>query len=433
MADTDNLARLLADLEASPTPYHAAQVATQRLVGAGFDLVELGKDLPTSAGSYVGVVGGSLIAWHFADDAPPSSFCVVGAHTDSPNLRVRSKPDISSAGVAQLGVEVYGGVLLNSWLDRDLGLAGRVSIADNAGANNDGVQQRLININEPILRVPQLAIHLDREIRSDGLKINPQTQIIPMWANGNSQDGDFNDWLASELDVDASQILAWDLMTYDVHAPAVVGRDSDMFASARIDNLLSSFCATYALADAAANSAPGTIPILVLFDHEEVGSASATGAAGGFLSNALERIGAAAGLDRIGYLTALAKSYVVSADGAHATHPNYVDKHEPNHHIALNGGVVVKRNSNQRYASDAASESRFRMACATAQVPTQTYIHRNDLPCGSTIGPITAAQLGVPTVDVGAPQLAMHSIREMAGTEDVDHLTTALSALWCSE
>lgn len=428
MADNDNLARILADLEASPTPYHAAQVAAQRLVGAGFEVADLASGLPSGAGSYVGVNGGSLIAWHFADGAAPTSFCVVGAHTDSPNLRVRSNPDVSSAGVAQVGVEVYGGVLLNSWLDRDLGLAGRVSVASGGGS-----EQRLININEPVLRVPQLAIHLDREIRENGLKINPQTEIIPMWATGDAEEGDFNRWLASRMDIDPDHILSWDLMTYDMQPPAVVGRDGDMLASARIDNLLSTFCATYALADAAANSAAGTIPILVLFDHEEIGSRSATGAAGGFLSNTLERIGAATGLDRIGYLNALANSYVVSADGAHATHPNYLDKHDPNHNIALNGGVVVKRNSNQRYASDAESESRFRMACATAEVPTQTYVHRNDLPCGSTIGPITAAQLGVPTVDIGAPQLAMHSIREMAGTADVDHLTTALSALWCSE
>jgi aspartyl aminopeptidase len=428
MADNDNIVRLIADLEASPTPYHAVQIASQRLVGAGFELVDLGIGLPTGPGSYAGISGGSLVAWSFADDAPPSSFCVVGAHTDSPNLRVRSKPDISSAGISQVGVEVYGGVLLNSWLDRDLGLAGRVSVGSGVTS-----EQRLINIQEPILRIPQLAIHLDREIREMGLKLNPQTQMTPMWATGDAESGDFNDWLAGHLDVDPSFILSWDLMTYDVVAPAVVGRDQDMLASARIDNLFSSFCATYALADSAQNSAPGTIPILVLFDHEEVGSASATGAAGGFLSNALERIGAACGLDRIGYLQALANSYVVSADGAHATHPNYVDKHEPNHHIALNGGVVVKRNSNQRYASDAASEARFRMACATAEVPIQTYIHRNDLPCGSTIGPITAAQLGVPTIDIGAPQLGMHSIRELAGTADVEYLTAALSALWCSE
>ena len=428
MADNDNLVRLIDDLEASPTPYHAASIAAQRLIGAGFELIDLAAGLPGAPGSYVGINGGSLVAWHHSDDGPPTNFCVVGAHTDSPNLRVRSNPDITSANVAQVGVEVYGGVLLNSWLDRDLGLAGRVSI-ESGGTS----EQRLININEPILRVPQLAIHLDREIRDKGLKINPQTQITPMWASGTAEDGDFNKWLAEQLDLDPSQILAWDLMTYDIQAPAVVGRDSDMLASARIDNLLSSFCATYALADAASNSATGTIPILVLFDHEEVGSESATGAAGGFFSNALERIGAACGLDRIGYLAALANSYVVSADGAHATHPNYADKHEPNHHIALNGGVVIKRNANQRYASDAASEARFRMACATAEVPTQTYIHRNDLPCGSTIGPITAAQLGVSTIDVGAPQLAMHSIRELAGTADVEHLTAALSALWCSE
>lgn len=428
MSDNDNLTRLLGDLQASPTPYHAAQTAAQHLLGAGFSAANLNGQLPSASGSYVSINGGSLVAWHFQGVGAPTSFCVVGAHTDSPNLRVRSKPDVASAGTAQVGVEVYGGVLLNSWLDRDLGLAGRVSVKMAHGS-----EIQLVNIGEALLRVPQLAIHLDREIGKDGLKLNSQKHMTPMWAIGDCEPGDFNQWLADHLDVDPGHILAWDLMTYDLQPPAIVGRDADMLASARIDNLFSSFCATYALADAGSNAAPETIPVLVLFDHEEVGSASATGAAGSFFSNMLERIGAACGLDRIGYLNALANSYVVSVDGAHATHPNYVDKHEPNHHISLNAGVVVKRNSNQRYASDSGSEARFRMACATAEVPTQTYIHRNDLPCGSTIGPITAAQLGVATIDVGAPQLAMHSIRELAGTKDVEHLTTALSALWCSE
>ncbi len=427
MADNDNIDRLLDDLEASPTPYHAAQTAAQRLVDAGFAQIALTEPFPSQPGAYVAVNGGSLVAWQ-SQDRTPESFCVVGAHTDSPNLRIRSNPDVASAGWAQVGVEVYGGALLNSWLDRDLGLAGRVSI--NTGS---ALEQRLIDINEPILRVPQLAIHLDREIRENGLKLNPQTHMTPMWATGECESGDFNYWLASQLDLEPTQVLSWDLMTYDIQPPAVVGRDQDMLASGRIDNLLSSFCATYALGAAAQNAPSETVPVLVLFDHEEVGSASATGAAGGFFSNTLERIAAASGLDRVGYLGALSKSYVVSADGAHATHPNYSDKHEPNHQIMLNAGVVIKRNANQRYASDAPSEARFVMACATADVPTQIYVHRNDLPCGSTIGPITAAQLGVTTVDVGAPQLAMHSARELAGTTDVDHLTAALSALWCSE
>jgi aspartyl aminopeptidase len=235
--------------------------------------------------------------------------------------------------------------------------------------------------------------------------------------------------------VEPADILAWDLMAFDTQPPAIVGRDQDLFSAARIDNLVSAFCATRALADV--NRAVGTgaleldrTPVMVLYDHEEIGSGTATGAGGPLLGSIMERIAAASGLDRAGYLASLARSLVVSADGAHATNPNYVDKHEPSHLIAINDGVVVKRNANQRYATDANSEAFVVAAADEAEVPLQYYIHRNDLPCGSTIGPITATRLGVPTVDIGAPQLAMHSIREMGGLHDLDHLHRLLVGAW---
>jgi aspartyl aminopeptidase len=363
--------------------------------------------------------------------AQPQGYLLVGAHTDSPNLRVRTKPDVSSAGYAQIGMEVYGGVLLNSWLDRDLGLAGRVAIDDGAG----GVVERLYCEPEPILRIPQLAIHLDREIRERGLLLDPQQHLTPLWATGEAGAGDLRRHVAARLGVEAEQILAWDLMAFDTQPPAVVGRDRDLVASARIDNLVSAFCGLRALLEvtgplATGGGQPARTPVLVLYDHEEIGSQSANGAAGSFLSAVLERITFAAGGGRAQYLASLAQSLVVSSDGAHATHPNYVDRHEPSHLIALNAGVVVKRNANQRYATDATSEAYVVAACAEAGVPLQYYIHRNDLPCGSTIGPITAARLGVPTVDIGAPQLAMHSARETAGLADLGHLHDALVACW---
>lgn len=419
--------QMLGDLEASPTPYHAVARATELLTAAGFAETDLDAPLPAD-GRHIIATGGLLIAWDSVGRATRAGanpgFVIVGAHTDSPNLRVRTHPDGSSAGWEQVGVEVYGGILANSWLDRDLGLAGRVLVAGASGA-----EERLVRDDRPVLRIPQLAIHLDREIREKGLLVDPQKHLVPLWAMGAGEEGTFRSYVADLAEVSPDDIASWDLMAFDTQAPAIVGRDGDMIASARIDNLLSTFCGVQALISTANEPGP-RIPVLVLYDHEEVGSESATGAGGAVLANVLERISAAGGAGRIGHLEALARSYVVSADGAHATNPNYVDKHEPNHLIAINAGVVVKRNANQRYASDAASEAPFRAACAAADVPVQTYIHRNDLPCGSTIGPITAARLGVPTVDVGAPQLAMHSIRESAGTQDIGHLTRALASVW---
>ena len=487
-------ASVLDDLHRSPTPYHAVDRAVEILTDAGFVAAEPNRRFPSDGGGRYLVSGGTLVAWwQPGPDASPGDFLVVGAHTDSPNLRVRTNADVTAAGFAQVGMEVYGGVLLNSWLDRDLGLAGRVTV-DAGGGRPETLRYR---DDDPILRIPQLAIHLDREIRENGLKLNPQRHLTPLWAltggddtagddtpgddtagddtagddtpgndtpgndtpgndtPGNDKAGDdkagddkagddkagdageggdlgaVRRHVAGGLGVDPASILAWDLMAFDTQPPAVVGRDGDLYASARIDNLVSAFCAVRALVTATADEGEwGTIPVVVLYDHEEIGSASATGAAGALLGSTLERIAAAAGLDRQDYLAALGGSLVVSADGAHATHPNYVDRHEPSHHIALNQGVVIKRNANQRYATDAESEAIVVAAAAEAAVPLQYYIHRNDLPCGSTIGPITAARLGVSTVDLGAPQLAMHSIREMGGLADLDHLHDLLAAMW---
>ncbi len=368
-----------------------------------------------------------MVAWVLPES--PAPFTVVGTHTDSPNLRVRANPDVVCAGWSQLGVETYGGLLLNSWLDRDLGLAGRVFLR---GEDSTEISEELIRIDQPVLRIPQLAIHLDREIRDKGLNLNPQTHLTPLWALDNLEmNASFGQYLASQLGAQSEQILSWDIMAFDTQGPAIVGRDGDLIASARIDNLFSTFCAVHALAEVAKESLPST-PVLVLYDHEEIGSESSTGASGSFLSGLLERISATLGRDRNQHLQTMADSFVLSVDGAHATHPNYVDKHEPNHHIKMNGGVVIKRNANLRYATDGLGEARFRGICDRAGIPVQVYVHRNDLPCGSTIGPATSAELAVPTVDIGAPQLAMHSIRELAGVADADYLHQAIRATWLS-
>ncbi len=437
-------AQVLDDLAASPTPYHAVERSRELLEEAGFREVDGGEELPAEPGPRYLRRGGSLLAWIQRPDH--RGFAVVGAHTDSPNLRVKSRPDVTSVGINQVGVEIYGGVLLNSWLDRGLGLAGRVSVRSG---DDGGVSTRLVLDDRPIMIVPQLAIHLDRDVVTSGLKLDPQRHLAPMWAldgagEAGPADGDgdgdpasaddagpLRRHVAGLLDVEAERILAWDLMAFDTQPPAVIGRDGDLFSSGRIDNLLSSFCGVRALAELAASGRElSRTPVLALYDHEEIGSSTATGAAGSLLISMLERIAAAESASRTEFLGGLHRSIVISADGAHATHPNYPDRHEPSHRIALNQGVVIKRNANQRYATDAESEGFLVAACEAAGVPLQYYIHRNDLPCGSTIGPITAARLGVSTVDIGAPQLAMHSARETAGVADIDHLRRAIGAAW---
>ncbi len=431
---------MLAGLDASPTPYHAVAEIARRLEAAGFAEARLDTPLPDAAGAVFVRRGGALVAW-IRPEGPIEGYTLVGAHSDSPNLRIKRTADLVSAGWAQLGVEVYGGVLLNSWLDRDLGLAGRVTV--RTGDGDDSIETRLVLDDRPVVRVPQLAIHLDREIRDTGLLLNPQQHLNPLWAltsevaapagSPDEGPGAYDTYLAELAGVDPSAVVSSEMMAFDTQRAAVVGRDADLLASARIDNQFSCFAAVQALvALAGSPGEPRRVPVFVMYDHEEIGSTTTNGAAGRFVASLLERIAAAAGADRPAFLEQLARSIVISADGAHATHPNYADKHEPRHPIAVNGGVVVKRNANQRYATDGDSEWFIREVCDRAGLPLQTYHHRNDLPCGSTIGPLTAAALGVPTVDIGAPQLAMHSIRELAGTADVDHLVDTLTAAWRS-
>ena len=417
----DDARRLIDFIDTSPSPFHACTNVAARLEEAGYTRLDethawSGTDVETG---FV-IRGGSLIAWRADGHAPATGMRLIGAHTDSPNLRVKLRPDTSSAGIRQIGVEVYGGALLNSWLDRDLGLSGRVAVRSARG-----IEERLLLVDRPVLRIPQLAIHLHREIREDGLKLNPQKHLTPMWEIGDESEGAFARFVADELDVDPAAIDGWDVMLHDTQGGAVVGRRDEFVSSARLDNLLSSFVGTEALLATAAGDPH--VEMLVLFDHEEIGSTSDRGAASSMLPAAIERVISARGGDRDDLHRALAASVCLSADNAHATHPNYPDKHDPQHMIELNGGPVLKSNANQRYASDATSAATFVAACRQAEVPFQRYSHRNDLPCGSTIGPITASNLGIATVDVGAPQLAMHSARELAGVADVTHYRKALT------
>ncbi len=425
---TTSVDDLLAFVSAAPSPYHAVEEAARRLRDAGFAEVALADDwadLP--ARSYVRR-DGALVAWSSPSGAGAATpFRIVGAHTDSPNLRVKPRPDTGAAGWRQVAVEVYGGALWNSWLDRDLGLSGRVAVRGRA-------QPLLVRVDEPLLRVPQLAIHLDRDVNGGGLKLNPQQHLTPVWGVGPVRDGDLVDFLAERLpDVTGPDIVGWDLMLHDLTPPARLGRHRELVASARLDNLCSCWAGIDALVGIGAPDAPGAtgapaVAVVCLFDHEEVGSTSATGADGALLAQVLERVVLAAGGGRDHLLRALAGSVCASADMAHATHPNYPERHEPGHHVAIDGGPVVKVNANQRYATDGVTAAVLVEACRRAGVPHQVFVGRNDQPCGSTIGPLTAARLGIPTVDVGVAQLSMHSARELCGAEDPPRLAAALGA-----
>jgi aspartyl aminopeptidase len=450
---TDDLCNLIS---ASPSPYHAADEVTRRLVQAGFDERSPGDDLPGD-GPVVVRSEGLVVAWCRRGQPADAPLRVVGAHTDSPNLRVRPQPDRSVAGWRQLGVEVYGGALLNSWLDRDLGLSGRVALrashsgdgiaerteasvgAYDAGVGRSArperrpaVQLRHVRWDRPLLRVPQLAIHLDRDISSDGLQLNKQQHLTPVWGIGHSSPGEFRAWIADELGVDGDDVLSWDLMTHDLTPPARLGQADELLAAPRLDNLCSSWAGTTALIEAAgrdpADLELSIVPVLVLADHEEVGSTSGVGAASSLIVRLLEGSIRAAGGDDRAVQRALATSVIASVDMAHATHPNYPDRHEPGHPITPGGGPALKVNSNQRYASDARTIAHARLAAERAGVALQTYSHRGDLPCGSTIGPTLAASLGVGVVDLGAPQLSMHSARELMAVADVEPLAKLLAA-----
>jgi aspartyl aminopeptidase len=414
---------LIQFIDASPSPYHAAAEALRRLTGAGFAEVAQAEAWPSGPGRYVVAEGGSLFAWIVpAGAAPGTRFRLLGAHTDSPTLRVKPRPDTGRAGVRQLGVEVYGGPLLNSWLDRDLGLAGRVVVRAP-----EGPQVRLVRIHRPLLRVPQLAIHLDPGVR-DGLKLDAQQHVVPIWALGDPDPGGFARFLANELAVSPEDVMSHDVVTYDVCGGTLAGADEEFVSSGRQDDLACSHASVTALCDVAEEPAAQHVSAIVLFDNEEIGSQSATGARGAWLGRQMERSVLARGGGRDDFLRAVAESLHVSADMTHATHPNHTDRHEPGHWVALGGGPVVKVSANVFYSTTAPTHAAFLLATEQAGVPVQYFVNRSGVRSGSTIGPIVAAGLAMPTVDVGNPTLAMHSARELTGTADGAMMVAAMKA-----
>ncbi|NYI05335.1 M18 family aminopeptidase [Allostreptomyces psammosilenae] len=407
-------------LSTSPSPYHAVASAVARLEAAGFrELREEDAWVAGGGGWYVRR-GGALIAWFAPEDADPSTgFSIVGAHTDSPNLRVKPNPDTAAVGWRQVAVEIYGGPLLNSWLDRDLGLSGRLTLRDGS--------HRLVRVDRAVLRVPQLAIHLDRSV-NEGLTLDRQRHMAPIWGLGGAEEGALIRFVAEEAGVPADEVAGWDLMTHDVQPPGYLGRDGELLAAPRLDNLLSVHAGTRALIDAAARSSATRIPVLAAFDHEETGSESDTGAQGPLLDNVLTRSVLARGGSAEDRLRAFARTVCLSSDMGHAVHPNYAERHDPGHHPLPNRGPILKVNVNQRYATDGSGRAVFAAACERAGVPWQSFVSNNAMPCGTTIGPITAARLGIRTVDVGIAALSMHSARELCGADDPYLLGAALAA-----
>lgn len=414
-AHTDDLIGYIA---ASPSPYHAVANAAERLEAAGFRrLAETERWEGGPGGRYI-LRGGALIAWFVPEGvAGPTGFRVVGGHTDSPNLRVKPRPDTGRVGWRQVAVELYGGTLQNTWLDRDLGLSGRLALKDGS--------EHLVFVDRPLLRVPQLAIHLDRSV-NEGMSLDKQVHMTPVWGLGPVVEGELVEYVAKEAGVAAGDVAGWDLMVHDVQPPAYLGRDRELLAAPRLDNLVSVHAGLAALLAAAATGDLAHIPVLAAFDHEEVGSASTTGAGGPLLENTLRRIIGSEGWD--GQVRAFADTLCLSSDVGHAVHPNYPERHDPDHHPVPNGGPILKVNANQRYATDATGRAVWAAACDRAGVPWQTFVSRNSIPCGSTIGPITATRLGVETVDVGIAMLSMHSARELCGASDPYLLASAMNA-----
>jgi aspartyl aminopeptidase len=403
-------------IDASPSPFHVCATVAGRLRTAGYtELAETDRWDQAASGRFFTVRAGSLIAWHGAGLAP---FRVIGGHTDSPNLRVKQRPDRTETSWRLLRLQPYGGAWLNSWLDRDLGLSGRISLRTGSGA----VEHRLFRLDEPLLRVPQLAIHLAEDRNNPSL--NPQRHLDAVFgAEGPARP--FHYYVADWAGIAHPDLLSADLMTHVLEPSRLAGLERDLISAPRLDNQASCYAGLQALLAAGAGD---HLPMLALFDHEEVGSSSDHGAQSDFLRTTLERIVLAAGGDREDFLRLTTASMLASADMAHATHPNYPERHEPGHLIHVNGGPVLKVHPNLRYATDGRTAAAFELACRQAGVPLQRYEHRADLPCGSTIGPMTAARTGIPTVDVGAPQLAMHSARELMGAADVAAYAAALAA-----
>ena len=408
-------------IEASPSSFHAAEEAGRRLLEAGFVRLDERDDWPDGAGRRFAVRGGAIIAWVVPDAATPTTpFRVLGAHTDSPGFKLKPKPSTAAHGWWQAGVEVYGGPLLNSWLDRELEFAGRLAFRDGT---------TVLVRTGPFLRFPQLAVHLDRGVNDEGLRLDKQVHMNPVIGVGGPEGPDVVEHLAALAGRRGADVAGYDIVVADTASPARFGVDEALFAAGRMDNLSSVHAGLRGILDLA--DEPRDIVVFAAFDHEEVGSETTSGASGPFLQDVLTRIKADARPSQL--LQSFAASWCLSADAGHAVHPNYPGRHDPVNRPIVNGGPLLKINANQRYATDAVGAAEWVRACAQAGVPFQEFVSNNAVPCGSTIGPLTATRLGIRTIDAGIPLLSMHSARELCGADDPARFSAAIGAFFSPE
>ena len=421
---------LLNFIDASPSPWHAVDTVEQRLISLGFTPLHETQAWQLKPGnSYYVIRGGaSIIAFKVGNqNLTDSGFRMVGAHTDSPSLRLKPNAAYGSDGLVRIGVEVYGGPILATFTDRDLSVAGRVNVRTATG-----FEARLVKFDNALMRLPNLAIHMNREVNDKGLLLNKQTGLPLIFGEtetGIAADQQFLKHISEALAVEVKDILNFELNVFDTQKGVFWGANQEFIADSQLDNLASCHAALTALL---ATENPASTCICALFDHEEVGSESATGASGSFLADVVSRVAISLQLSEEARLQAMAQSFFISADMAHAYHPNHATAYEPEHHVLVNKGPVIKTNANQRYATNADSAARFITLCERANVPYQQYAHHTDLGCGSTIGPIVASNLGVASVDVGSPMWAMHSIRESAGVLDHSYMIAVLKEMYKS-
>jgi len=422
--------RFLRFLDASPSPFHAVEAAIEALSAHGFTEVDDTAEPGSMAAGFRGYIrrAGSIVAFVVGEGAvSESGFHIIAAHTDSPNLRVKPQPHIRSHGYVRLGVEVYGGVTVPTWSDRDLGMAGALTLR-----HEGGTRQILVDIRQPVCRVPNLAIHLNRKVNDEGLKLNKQTHLPAVFCMDDPDVADpLRTFLAANAGIEADQILTWDLSLFDLTPATVAGANGDFVFSARLDNLACCHAGLEGLIAALDGAPTAHTSVLALFDHEEIGSHTNRGANSRYVVDVLTHISDnAENRGKGGLSRALTHSTLISADMAHAVHPAFADKHDAQHMPKINEGPVIKQNANYRYTTEGESAAMFVLLCEQAEVKYQWFVNRTDLACGSTVGPMLASRLGVKAVDVGNPMLSMHSVREMCGTADHPALARVFNAFY---
>lgn len=415
---------LLTFIDTSPSPWHVVATIEAAIKPLGFiKLDETAKWQLRTNGRYYVVRDDSSVVLFVVGKKPvaDAGFKIIGAHTDSPGFRIRPNAATTNHGFARLSVEIYGGPILATFTDRDLSLAGRISHIDQQG----NLAHQLIRFDQSLLRLPNLAIHMNRGVNEEGLKLHKQNELpllLTQLAEDQLPQSFFKALLAQKIGTDANQILSWDLSVYDTQKGTFWGANQEFYANSQIDNLASCHAALQALVDVDTLENPENTLVCAFFDHEEIGSESHIGAAGSFLPDVLQRICSTLSMDREDTVRAFANSFLISADMAHAYHPNFPSAYDADHKVFVNQGPVIKSNSNRRYSSESISAACLIQYCENANVPYQRYSHRSDLPCGSTIGPIVSAKLGIRSVDIGCPMWAMHSIRESAGVQDHEYM-----------